>query len=468
VQVLHHPRVTVALILAQLADGDAGHLAGGQGDVLGVERAVEAVFLLRLEGNVLLAAHVDQRGGAVEQVFRAAGQGRARHIAVGECGGHGQRVVGDGDVVIGGELWLERLQDEHGLLFVRRGDAQALAVLMHGRDDGQHFVVGRFGGGADDHRIAVQERLLQVSGDFGLAQARLLVEEAVDLGDEQDAAGGFVDPGADGAHGVIQQGGLVDLHQPVQPQRAFALGDQEGQAVGQRAFADAFLPDEDDVAVDPLGEHVDQLGEQGLTVVDGALFPGAGQGHIVNGRAAHLPGDGRGAGRFGRAAADQAEHRFGRNPVLSQDAAGAQPLLAHGRQQVIGAHVDFVGLLGVGQGVIDGDDHLAGKLGRFVVTGDEGQVAGQVAAALHGQAGLAGQAGQVDVVAGGKALQQGMAGRVLGLKQGQQSYLREDIALAVASHQGRGVVQQGGGIRRQQVGIKCCSHVLNLSDARSA
>ncbi len=79
-------------------------------------------------------------------------------------------------------------------------------------------------------------------GGLGKIRAAEAAEVAVDVRQEQNATFRLPQPGLHRSRRVVQQCGLADLDDLGQSSRPFALGDEQGQALHERAFADARWP----------------------------------------------------------------------------------------------------------------------------------------------------------------------------------------------------------------------------------
>ena len=208
VQPLLHPHEPLPLLGGQLGDGDAGLLGDDLRHVLDAHLAARglarSVPVLQLPIVVLLAlvdallealrlvevlpgarvvalapqllqltrlflqggrarrtAEPDSRGCLIDEVDGLVGQVAAGDVAVGQLGGGGDGLVGDGDLVMGLESVPEPAQDGDGLLDRRLGDQHRLESPLQRRIFFNVFLVFVQRRGAYTTKVSPGERRLQ-------------------------------------------------------------------------------------------------------------------------------------------------------------------------------------------------------------------------------------------------------------------------------------------------------------------
>ncbi len=109
VEVLDHAGVAAPFVGAEPGDRDAGHQAGRQRHVVGVEPGIGNGS--RPESQVWLGAHPHQRAGAVQQLQGAGRQDGVLQVALGQGCRYRQRLVGDRQLIVGFQVRLVDLQD---------------------------------------------------------------------------------------------------------------------------------------------------------------------------------------------------------------------------------------------------------------------------------------------------------------------------------------------------------------------
>ena len=312
-----HALVQVVLELLQalelagheLADGDAGARGDHRGDLGLADRArgqvavelgqarLEPVDLVLDAARVLVGLGVDRglllglhrldpraqagrlgvaaaqlhaRGRLVDEVDRLVGQPVLGDVAVRQPRGRLERGIVDLDVVVGLVGRAQPAEDRHGLLDRGLLDhhggeaARERAVALDRAVFGQRR-------GADHPQLAAGEHRLEHVGGVHRALGLAGAEHGVQLVDEQDdPALGRDDLGERGLHpllelaavlGAGEHAGEVKRHHPrlAQGLGHVAVGDPEGEALGDRGLADAGLADQHGVVLAPAGEDLDRL-----------------------------------------------------------------------------------------------------------------------------------------------------------------------------------------------------------------
>ena len=168
-EVLDHIRVAQAFVSAQLGHGNAGHLAGDQGDIFDVQLGV---VVFGLEGQVRLLAHIDHGGSTVQQLFGALRQGVDGEITLRHARRHLERVVVYRNLVIGFQMRGDHFEDAHGFIQRRLVDADDLAILHDGADVLDARLEFLQAGRADDDWIVAEKAFC--TSDVALLKSALM------------------------------------------------------------------------------------------------------------------------------------------------------------------------------------------------------------------------------------------------------------------------------------------------------
>jgi hypothetical protein len=137
-------------------------------------------------------ADAQPRAGLVDEVDRLVRQVAVGDVAVGEVGRGDQRLVGDGDPVVGLVAVAQALEDLDGVLHRGLLDLDRLEAALERGVLLEVLAVLVERGGADGLQLAAGQHRLEDAGGVDRALGGAGTDEGVDLVDEQDdvAAGG--------------------------------------------------------------------------------------------------------------------------------------------------------------------------------------------------------------------------------------------------------------------------------------
>ena len=445
-QMLDHAGVAPTLILAQLADGHAGHLTGAAQDSLRIKGRVGIV--LRAPGALWLPAKFYQGCAAMQQAFSAAGQGSRAQITFGEAGRQRQGLIGDLQLIVALQQRALRAQYRDGLLYGGFGHAQHMAVLADGHFAGQAAVPVDIAGRGDEHGIVREKGLLDEGGGARELDFAGPAEEALQMGEEEDAALRPLQPGADGLQVVIQQVSLCDPHETFDARRALAAVNQPPEAGRQGALAHAHRADQHEVAVDGLGDDVEHRAQQFLALMDGGRLD-----LVRRGASVIIAG-----GRRRRAQLRQhIRHRPRGDAMRPQQTTGADALVGQLEQGVPAVNTRALPA-GRSQRVVDEDDALPREGRAPSLCAEEAEPAAGVAPAGAGQMHLTLQLREVNT-APDFEMGEGAGGEgVSAPQQRQQNQFRHQRGLAVFSLQARRVVEHCVEVAGEQGRVKVGGH----------
>ena len=214
----------------------------------------------------------DPRAGLVDEVDRLVRQEAVGHVAVGQLGRGGQRLVGVAHLVVGFVAVAQAAQDRDRVVHGRLGHQDRLEppgqrrVLL----DVLAVLVQR--GRADDVQLAAGQRGLEhVARVHPALAAAARADQGVQLVDEDDQGvavlADLVDDPLDPllevapVAGAGHHAGQLQLHDPLAPQRLghVVVHDALREALDDRGLAHPGLADQDRVVLAPARQHLDGL-----------------------------------------------------------------------------------------------------------------------------------------------------------------------------------------------------------------